>query len=70
VEQREFKPRKDGFERIKENDLPGHLQNENDREGAKTVKSDELARDYQLNEAFNLLKGLVLFNSPKSESEE
>lgn len=63
VKQREFKKRERGFERIKENDLPGHL--DNDVEIKADSKSEEtdglLAADYQLNEAFNLLKGLVLF---------
>lgn len=71
VTPREFKETKEGFKRIKENDLPGHL--ENDNKGAKAKKSnaenDEirelLARDYQLNEAFNLLNGLVLFNDKR-----
>lgn len=63
VEYRQFKDKEKSFARVKENDLPGHLENEN-----KPLKSrDEeelektLARDYQLNEAFNLIKGLVLY---------
>lgn len=63
VEQREFKDIKQSFRRIKENDLPGHLDNETDVENdSKSEETDELlAKDYQLNEAFNLLKGLILF---------
>lgn len=63
VEYREFKDRDQSFSRVKENDLPGHLENENKPEKAKSaIEIDEtLARDYQLNEAFNLIKGLVLF---------
>jgi len=68
VEYREFKERKEGFKRIKENDLPGRLDNDSGKSEKKTkrVKRDKdaeeiLARDYQLNEAFNLLNGLILF---------
>ncbi len=69
VEFREFKDKAKGFKRIKENDLPGRLDNDSD-EPEKEVKLSEkqkevkelLARDYQLNEAFNLLNGLILFN--------
>lgn len=63
VEQREFKDIKPSFRRIKENDLPGHLDNETDVENdSKSEETDELLeKDYQLNEAFNLLKGLILF---------
>lgn len=66
VEYRQFKETEKGLERIKENDLPGHLENQESKKISKTVKNDEvrslLAKDYQLNEAFNLLKGLVLFH--------
>ncbi|MFT5177278.1 MAG: carboxyl-terminal processing protease [Alteromonas macleodii] len=63
VEYREFKDRGQSYSRVKENDLPGHLENENKlRKNKKAIEVDEtLARDYQLNEAFNLIKGLVLF---------
>lgn len=63
VEYREFKDREQSFSRVKENDLPGHLENENKpAKNQKAIEIDEtLARDYQLNEAFNLIKGLVLF---------
>jgi carboxyl-terminal processing protease len=69
VNYREFKEPEKGYQRIKENDLPGRL--ENDSKGQKSTakkaaKSDEikdlLAKDYQLNEAFNLLNGLILYN--------
>jgi carboxyl-terminal processing protease len=70
VEYREFKDREKGFKRIKENDLPGRLDNDSGEkeELEKPTKNQEeaqqlLARDYQLNEAFNLLNGLILFNS-------
>lgn len=67
VEYREFKDREQSYSRVKENDLPGHLENENKpRENKKAIEIDEaLARDYQLTEAFNLIKGLVLFQKKK-----
>jgi carboxyl-terminal processing protease len=67
VEYREFKDRDQSYSRVKENDLPGHLENENKlRKNEKAVEVDEtLARDYQLNEAFNLIKGLVLFQKKR-----
>lgn len=68
VEYREFKDREKGFKRIKENDLPGRLDNDSGEVEAleKPTKNQQeiqllLARDYQLNEAFNLLNGLILF---------
>jgi len=68
VEYREFKEREEGFKRIKENDLPGRLDNDSGKseEKPKNEKRDKdaeetLAQDYQLNEAFNLLNGLILF---------
>ena len=70
VEYREFKKREKGYQRIKENDLPGHL--ENDRKDSKKThteieKPNEieelLAKDYQLNEAFNVLNGLILYQA-------
>lgn len=66
VEQRDFKESKEGFGRIKENDLPGHLEVANTAKPEKKVKTSEkiaklLAKDYQLNEAFNLLNGIILF---------
>lgn len=72
VEYREFKDKEKGFKRIKENDLPGRLDNDSGKkqieiEEKLTKKQEEakelLARDYQLNEAFNLLNGLVLFKN-------
>ncbi len=65
VQQREFKETTQTFKRIKENDLPGHLDNERDVEGESNTDETKqlLAGDYQLNEAFNLLKGLILFDS-------
>lgn len=64
VEQREFKPKEQSFSRIKENDLPGHLESQNQQEKSSEQLAKELdgiSTDYQLNEAFNLLKGLILY---------
>lgn len=64
VEQRKFEDRKkEGFKQIKENDLLGHLENDSKPTASKTSEkvAKILANDYQLNEAFNLLNGLVLF---------
>lgn len=71
VELREFKERAKGFERIKENDLRGHLENENEPVVNRNAEDlDELlAKDYQLNEAFNLLKGMVLFQRPSRDKD-
>lgn len=72
VKQRQFKEDKKPFQRIKENNLPGHL--ENDKAPSTKKPSDEtaklLARDYQLNEAFNLLKGLVLYQKPAKKTSQ
>jgi len=64
VEQRKFSDLEKGFKRIKENDLPGHLENDSKPTGTKTSSkvSEMLANDYQLNEAFNLLNGLILYS--------
>lgn len=65
VKQRQFKTVSNGFSPIKENDLHGHLDNKNSEKN----KSDSnkinslLEKDYQLNEAFTLLKGMVLYRS-------
>jgi len=84
VEYREFKDREKGFKRIKEDDLPGRLDNDSDKGSSKdsdkkeslekpTKKQEEaqqlLARDYQLNEAFNLLNGLILFKNKVKKRE-
>ena len=64
VEQREFKPKQQTFSRIKENDLPGHLESQNEQEKSTeqlTKELDGISTDYQLTEAFNLLKGLILY---------
>lgn len=63
VESRQFKEPGAGISRIKEKDLDGHLENES--QPSKTTEAPDLAAtlaaDYQLNEAYNLLKGLILF---------
>lgn len=63
IEQRQFKEDGDRFARIKENDLPRRLANDNQPRNVKNSDqtNQRLRQDYQLNEAFNLLKGLVLF---------
>jgi len=71
VEQRSFEQKEQSsFKRIKENDLPGHL--ENDVKPKFNKNSQEitqlLAGDYQLNEAFNLLNGLILFNKQSASN--
>ena len=72
VQYREFKDTDQSFSRVKENDLPGHLENENKpTKNKKAIEIDEaLARDYQLNEAFNLIKGLVLFQKTQQVQAE
>ncbi len=68
---RQFKEQPKTHKRIKENDLPGHLENKNTQKRSKKPKKIEelLARDYQLNEAFNLLKGMIFFNSLGQQEE-
>ncbi len=69
VEPRRFSEEEEGFKRLKENDLPGRLDNDDQQVTEKEKLSEEtqalLARDYQLNEAFNLIKGLVLFQQKR-----
>ena len=66
IEPRQFAEQEEGFARLKENDLPGRLDNDEQDVVEKSELSAEasslLERDYQLNEAFNLLHGLVLFS--------
>lgn len=62
VPQRRFQEQEKSYGRITENDLPGHLENENTPRDTRYDEQRELlAKDYQLSEAFNLLKGLVLY---------
>ncbi|MFB6260166.1 MAG: S41 family peptidase, partial [Thiohalorhabdaceae bacterium] len=54
----EVKQPEEKAERLKESDLPGHLQGN----GGKSEKEDEASYldDYQLNQAVNLLRGIIL----------
>ena len=63
VKSRQFKESGASISRIKEKDLDGHLENENEprNTGEAPDLEETLARDYQLNEAYNLMKGLVRF---------
>ena len=64
VPARQFRELKSVYKRLKENDLAGHLENENKpkkKSGASEEIDKLLEKDYQLNEAFNLLNGLVFF---------
>lgn len=53
-----------GFKRLKEADLSGHISNPNDKKSEKKVlnsideKIEKLRNEYQIHEALNLLKGL------------
>ena len=69
VKQRRFEEEDKTFARIKENDLPGHLENENNSSTPNQAQEleESLANDYQLNEAYNLLKALVLFTEPPED---
>ncbi len=60
---RQFKKQEQSFKQVKENDLPGHLDNSEKISASEESKETKelLANDYQLNEAFNLLKGLALY---------
>ncbi len=58
VEQQQVKARKSS-RTIKEQDLNGHLQN-SEQKPTKTQKTDLIQTDFQLYEAVNLLKGLVI----------
>lgn len=62
VEDAEITLRKDGPQFLKESDLSGHLDNGNgEKNGDANVSDEHLAeRDYQLYEAVNLLKALVI----------
>ena len=70
VEARQFKEPSASISRIKERDLDGHLENENEPRDLGEAEDLEqtLARDYQLNEAYNLLKGLIRFGSKQPAS--
>ena len=64
VKRREFKSSAErDDQQVTETDLPGHLQNDDspDRNGVSQDVAALLAADYQLNEASNLMSGLVLY---------
>lgn len=66
-----------GVKSIKEADLTGHLQNpalqkpelhdEIIDNGSENISDDITRKDYQINEALNLLKGLNILQQPKSK---
>jgi carboxyl-terminal processing protease len=47
-------------ERLKERDLPGHLQGDNEGAEGEGGKAPSYLDDYQLNQAVNLLRGIIL----------
>lgn len=54
----------DAGERLKESDLAGHLANPNGTPVKKDTRpSEEVTKDYQLQEALNLLKGISIVKS-------
>lgn len=69
VKSREFKDRSARLSRIKERDLDGHLESEDTpRENDEASDLEEtLNGDYQLNEAYNLLKGIIRFQ-PRAQT--
>ncbi len=72
VEQRRFESTQQRTKQVRESDLPGSLQSEstNDSTQISEESADLLANDYQLNEAYNLLKGLVLFSQKRNVNEK
>lgn len=65
VEAREFKtPEEVTYHRVKEKDLDGHLENQERKTLGQQASELQslLANDYQLNEAYNLLSGMLLFD--------
>ena len=61
VNDAEITLRKDSPEFLKESDLSGHLENGDDMKDVEAAGVDNLAaRDYQLYEALNLLKAIVI----------
>ena len=54
-----------GFTRIRESDLSGHLENADGDEQSEAADEEEIPlaqSDYELYEALNLLKGMVLLS--------
>ncbi|NND81015.1 MAG: S41 family peptidase [Gammaproteobacteria bacterium] len=66
VAPREFKSPTAVMERLTENDLLGHLENKDapSRNANSAELIEMLSNDYQLNEAFNLINALVLYQRP------
>ena len=71
VRQRQFKKQTNLYDRVTETDLPGHLDSEGEVKQDTSSKEalERLSKDYQLNEAFNLIKGLVLFESRRKDEQ-
>jgi len=70
VDQRQFrKQTATAYKQVTENDLPGRLDggSQSKKTSSKNEAKERLANDYQLNEAFNLIKGLVLFESRRAD---
>lgn len=54
-------------ERLKERDLPGHLQGDGEGGGGEgSNKAPDYLDDYQLNQAVNLLRGIILVGPKKA----
>ncbi len=60
VKDAEIMLRDNSHEFLKEKDLSGHLENSNVKEAHKEANENLASRDYQLYEALNLLKALVI----------
>ena len=56
-----------GSRRLREADLPGHLDNEDEEESAREPDSGTDINDYQLNEALNVLRGILVFRETPME---
>ena len=58
---------KQNNDRLKEKDLPGHLENNNGGgEGSEDEEAKRFLEDYQLNQAVNLLRGIILVEGRKA----
>lgn len=53
--------------RLREADLPGHLQGEDEGADRPASEADDALQDYAVQEALNLLKGLAVFARPAGE---
>lgn len=75
VEAREFKEKDKKvlrLSRLKERDLDQHLESdgESEKKSESADLEETLERDYQLNEAYNLLKGMLRYQSFSAKAEE